>query len=69
VELRLFRGTLRLNTFYATLEMADAIVRFCKNYSAARMVNATRARNEWLDFAQNNGYEYLPNYLIERSVI
>ena len=69
VELRLFRGTLRLNTFYATLEMADAIVRFCKNYSAARMVNATRARNEWLDFVQNNGYEYLPNYLIERSVI
>ena len=69
VELRLFRGTLKLETFYATLEMADAIVRFCKDYSAARMVNATRARHEWIDFVQNNGYEYLPNYLIERSVI
>ena len=68
MEFRLFRGTLKLSTLYATLELVDAIARFCLMYSAARMVDATQARADFLQFTQSNGYEYLPTYMVERRI-
>jgi len=45
VEIRLFRGTLRLETLLATLQFSQHLVNFCKGKEAIRIVTST-----WAEF-------------------
>ena len=70
IEFRFPKGTLIPDTLYATLEMIDAIVRFTKFYSSARLSNIERTHKHFLDFASDprNDYPYLSHYINERSI-
>ena len=65
VEIRIFRGTLKLNTFMATLEMVDSI---CEN--AVKLTDEEIHMQSWNDFAENINPEYteLIQYLKERQL-
>ena len=65
VEIRIFRGTLKLNTFIATLEMVDSI---CEN--AVKLTDEEIHMQSWNDFAENINPEYveLIQYLKERQL-
>ena len=65
VEIRIFRGTLKLNTFMATLEMVDSI---CEN--AVNLTDEEIHMQSWNDFAENINPEYaeLIQYLKERQL-
>lgn len=63
VEIRMFRGTLREETFYATIEMCDALRRIATETTTAELVGLTWSamRKRWFDT-----YKYLPSYLTRR---
>lgn len=65
VEIRLFRGTLKLNTFMATLELVDAI---CEN--AVRLTDKEIHKQSWSDFVMDIRPEYneLISYLKEKRL-
>lgn len=41
IEFRLFKGTLNVDTFYATLALVDGIVRWCKQHTTVELNSAT----------------------------
>jgi len=64
VEVRIFKGTLRLKTLYATLEFVDFLVRFVRQHSAMYL-----RKLDWAglvaEILKRKEYQYLPNYLEE----
>ena len=65
VEIRMFRGTLKYNTFIATLELVDSI---CEN--AVRLSDEEMHKQSWNDFVMSldPDYEELVQYLKERRL-
>ena len=68
VEVRLFRGTLKLSTFYASLEFVDFLVNFIKNHNARYIYKLT-----WEQLMENTSkkekqYPYLIPYLKEKQL-
>ena len=65
VEIRMFRGTLKYNTFIATLELVDSI---CEN--AVRLTDEEMHKQSWNDFVMSldPDYEELVQYLKERRL-
>ena len=65
VEIRLFRGTLKFNTFIAALEMVDSI---CEN--AVRLTDDEIQRQSWGDFVTtiDSAYTELIQYLKEKRL-
>ena len=65
VEIRMFRGTLKLNTFLATLELVDMI---CA--AAVRLTDDEIHKQSWSDFVYGipNSYTELINYLKEKRL-
>ena len=65
VEIRMFRGTLKWNTFMATLELVDAI---CEN--AIRYSDRKVHQQSWTDFVMelDPGYTELIKYLKEKML-
>ena len=65
VEIRLFRGTLKWNTFMASLELVDAI---CEN--AIRHSDDELHKQSWADFVMDLSSEYteLITYLKEKRL-
>ena len=65
VEIRMFRGTLKYNTFIATLELVDSI---CEN--AVKLTDEEMHKQSWNDFVMSldPDYEELVQYLKERRL-
>lgn len=71
-ELRIFRGTLKLSTFYASLAMAQGIARAAKHHGEAWIESVS-----WYDFADwviqdtvnEEVRDYLRDYLVEKELI
>ncbi len=65
VEIRMFRGTLKLNTFLATLELVDMI---CA--AAVRLTDDDIHKQSWSDFVYGipDSYTELINYLKEKRL-
>ena len=65
VEIRIFRGTLKFNTFMATLEMVDSI---CEN--AVKLTDEELHNQSWNEFVENISPDYaeLIQYLKERQL-
>lgn len=63
IEFRMFRGTLKLNTFIATLQMVDRICDVALYLSDQKMQNLT-----WADFAAGCTAPELIQYLKERRL-
>jgi len=66
IEFRIFRGTLKYNTFIATLELVNEICELCTNHSDEEVEIVT-----WSDFVnlvENNENKELIIYLKERNL-
>lgn len=63
IEFRMFRGTLKLNTLLATLQMVDRICEVALYFSDAEMQNLT-----WTDFVSGCTAPELVQYLKERRL-
>lgn len=63
VEIRIFRGTLELSTFKATLELVSNFCEYVKKHTALEVMNS-----EWLDIAYFKEYPELNNYLIDKGL-
>ena len=63
IEFRMFRGTLKLNTFYATLQMVDRICDVALFLSDKEIQDLT-----WTDFAAGCTAPELVQYLKERRL-
>src|SRR5690606_4775831 len=65
IELRLFRGTLKLETFFATLEFADYLAKTAINSTNEEVQHLT-----WEEFVKDvpEGYTYLRQYLVNRGL-
>lgn len=66
IEFRLFRGTLKYNTFIATLQFVKLICDMCKNLSNNEIV-LLKWENVIFEVEQGN-YTELKQYLIERGI-
>ncbi len=63
VEFRLFRGTLRRETFYATLELCQVIVDWCKTHRIPELATLT-----WGELINSQPTEYLVDYCNLRGI-
>ena len=63
IEFRMFRGTLKLNTFLATLELVNAIIDVSLDYSEEELHKLS-----WSEFVSNITEPELITYLKERSL-
>ena len=63
IEFRMFRGTLKYNTFIAVLELVNAIID-----TAIHNTDETLAKLSWLDFVSNITEPELIQYLKERKL-
>lgn len=63
VEFRLFRGTLRRETFYATLELCHVIVDWCKTHRIPELAALT-----WGELINSQPTEYLVDYCNLRGI-
>jgi hypothetical protein len=65
IELRLFRGTLNVKTFFATIEFADYLAKTAINSSNEDVQHLT-----WEEFVKGvpEGYTYLRQYLVDRGL-
>jgi len=61
VEFRLFRGTLKLNTLYATFQFVDTLCRFAKNIELKDIDTLA-----WNDIFADVHYAELEKYLADR---
>jgi len=76
VELRTFKGTLKYNTFIATLEFVDSTIKFLKTQSISYIGNATAQAQAgvWYDYIQyllanKKRYSTLILYLKAKDII
>lgn len=65
VEVRIFKGTLNVKTFYATLQLLEALFEYTKKVTLDQYYN-----NSWTDFVAYaiKGRPDLEEYLIERGI-
>uniref|UniRef100_A0A6M3JL09 Putative amidoligase enzyme n=1 Tax=viral metagenome TaxID=1070528 RepID=A0A6M3JL09_9ZZZZ len=65
IEIRLFRGTLKLSTLYAALELVDFLARFIKVHPTSYIKDMT-----WANLINRipSTYHYLHQYLIDRGL-
>lgn len=63
VEFRLFRGTLRRETFYATLELCQVIVDWCKTHRIPELAALT-----WGELINSQPTDYLVDYCNLRGI-
>ena len=63
IEFRMFRGTLKLNTLLATLELVNAIIDTALNFTEDELHEMS-----WLDFVQTITEPELIRYLKERRL-
>ncbi len=72
IEFRLFKGTLKFETFMATLEFCDAVSRFVKTVSACSIVNKNGGFDLFKTFVNKDGnrklYKNLIQYLDARGL-
>lgn len=66
VEFRMFRGSLKLSTIYATLQFIDSIVKISNKYSLDDILN-----KNFLDYEEitDESKTYLNQYLRERGIL
>ena len=64
IEFRLFRGSLKVNTIKATLELLDNLVHFSKEKSLEDVQDST-----WEDIVNYRRYDELQTYLTERGML
>jgi len=66
IEFRFPRGTLKESSFFATLELIDAIVKYCKYISISKLTKSNW--NDFVSFVTNQKeYKTLVNYMKERE--
>ena len=63
IEFRMFRGTLKLNTFLATLELVNSIINIALDYSEEELHKLS-----WSEFVSNITEPELIQYLKERRL-
>lgn len=63
IEFRLFRGTLKFETFMASAQLCATIVKYCVEHNNAEMIECT-----WEDIAHSTNYSELNNYLESRGL-
>lgn len=63
IEFRIFRGTLKLHTFIATLQFVDCICRFAKRIRLSDIYATS-----WSDLFIGTDYKELKEYLTERNI-
>lgn len=63
IEFRLFRGTLNLNTFKATLEFVQLLCDYCKEHNLKEVLDSS-----WDDLISWREYPELATYLKERKM-
>lgn len=65
VELRIFRGTLKLTTIYATLQLVDTLVKYAQTHDMLACMRTT-----WADFTATipANYVYIRNYIRDRGL-
>lgn len=63
IEFRLFRGTLNLNTFRATLEFVQLLCDYCKEHNLKEVLDSS-----WDDLISWREYPELATYLKERKM-
>ena len=70
VEFRIFKGTLKLSTLLASVEIVDAAARFVKTVSTPKITDTVGAWKLFIDFIYSNKktYSSLIQYLIEKGV-
>lgn len=70
IEFRLFRGTLRFSTFFATLELVDAVCRWIRPQTLAQIATQNeRALGEFIVWLNSNGpdrYRLARGYIAAR---
>ena len=67
IEIRTFRGTLKVDTILATLEFVNFLVKYCKKTSTKKLQILT-----WSDLTSDiikQNYKYLPDYLRARGLL
>lgn len=67
LEFRLFKGTLRLVSFMAILELTETICRFTMSYNNTDIVDDEMAWGDFLTFARASGHKYLAAYLTRKG--
>lgn len=63
IEFRLFKGTLKSETFYSYLELVDAVSRFVKEHNSVEVSKEGYAWDKFRQFVDGSEYIYLPDYL------
>lgn len=66
VEIRIFRGTIKYETIYATIQLLDTIVELCKETSVNDMQNITFV--EVFKRANKKGYKELVEEIVKRKI-
>lgn len=71
VEIRVFRGTLKYETFLATLEFVDAVCRFVNDEFTVHSMLKREAWKCFIEYVQKHkdNYEELLRYLYEKNLI
>lgn len=67
LEFRMFKGTLRLESFMAVLELTETICRFIMSYNNTDIVNDQVAWDDFMTFARASGHKYLDAYLTRKG--
>ena len=68
-EIRIFRGTLKYDTFMAILELCDAMARFSLKVKCKSLLNRNVSWKEFIAFITELKYKYLLPYLNEKKLI
>ena len=63
IEFRLFNGTLKVNTIYATLQLVSNICKYAKTHSTEEVMSA-----QWENVTSYEKYQELNRYLEERNL-
>lgn len=67
IEFRMYRGTLKKETIFATLELTDGICRFVKCHNSAEC-SSSSSWSLFSSFIKNQNYRFLPQYLQCRGI-
>ena len=71
VEFRLFRSTVDYDTLIATMELVEALILFCREYSFMYVQDERSSElwNEFTKFASNKGYKKLINLMKSMGLV
>lgn len=69
IEVRLFKGTLRYDTFIASIELCHAMVMYCKETSSVIIADKEKGWSKFKEFLEKNKktYKYLIEYMKYRN--